>query len=263
MLACVFFGGVGSACYLTSDFNGIADGKPTASDAGDEAAVLDSGAEAATPPLTCTPGQHLICSTFDNGALDGDGWSIKLSTGATATLTTSEFVTPPTSFQSIIPANTSTTTLGMALLTQKVAPKTNWTTLTFAFDFRLTACSGENGGITILALTPGTNTVFGLVFASQGLEWGQLVSFVDGGQTFVSAKLAQPKLKTWTRIQITIANPANPVVDITYDGVSVLAAHPSQAFSPTTLSAVSLGLDGSGVNTQCDVAFDNVTFDSH
>ena len=261
--ACFLFGAVGSACYLTADFNGVADGKALG-DAGTSDAQAESGLTADGAVAFNCLGSHLICSTFDNGALDSDGWTIRQTDGGTVNLTTNEYVSPPASFHSLILSNNSASVLQGAFLTQKVRPMVGWKTLDFSFDFRLAGCNGKGGGITVLAISPSTEAVFGLVFGNNGLMWGQVVTNVgDGGSLFIPSQLTQqPKLKEWIRIDVKLSNPAKATVDITFDGVPVLKAQSQAPFTPAGNNVVSLGPDGTGTNAQCEMAFDNVTFDS-
>ncbi len=254
---------IGSACYVTADFSGIADGKGLAdADTPDVAIGAEAGGDAAVP-FNCN-GSHLICSTFDNGALDSDGWTIQQTDGGTSNLTTNEYVSPPASFHSLIKSNNSAAILQGAYLSQRVRPLINWKTLDFSFDFRLTSCSAKGGGITIFALSPSTEAVFGLLYGNNGLVWGQVVTNVgDGGSLFIPATLTQqPKLKEWIRIDVKLSNPAAAMVDITFNGVPVLKAQTQVPFMAAGNAVVSLGPDGSGTNAQCEMAFDNVTFDS-
>lgn len=263
LLSCASIGAFASACYLTADFNGIADGKGQSDASTPETSDgVDAGPDAPAP-FSCN-GSHLICSTFDNGALDSDGWSIRQTDGGTANLSTNEYVSPPASFHSVIVANNSVSVLQAAFLTQKVRPLINWKVLDFTFQLRVTSCTAKDNGITILALTPSSEAVFGLVYANNGLVWGQVVTNIgDGGQLFIPSLLShQPKLKEWILVDIKLQNPASPTVDITFDGVPVLNAAKQVAFTPGGNAIVSLGPDGSGTNAQCEMAFDNVRFDS-
>jgi hypothetical protein len=255
------------ACYLTSDFSGIADGtRPPAEGGGDDAQVVDAGTPASDSgdagPFSCANTSYAVCTTFDDmGALASGGWKVQMLGSGQASLDPSQFVSPPNSFRSLVPAN-STTQHWSAIIFQPVMVPTTYTTLTYAFDFRLTTCTSSGSGMTVMAINPNPQHTLGMLITKSGLEWGEAVADGDGGSVFNPATLGkQPVSGVWMRITTIIKNPANPTIDILYDDKPVLSAHPFTPFTPASQILLNLGNNGSGPNSNCDIAYDNVVFD--
>jgi hypothetical protein len=254
------------ACYLTSDFSGVADGVRPSAEGGD-AEIADAGGGGSPTdageagPFSCANGNHAVCSTFDNGALTSDGWKVQTLGSGQASLDSTQFVSPPSSFRSVVPTNAGTQHWS-GIIFQSVIVPTTYTTLTYAFDFRLTSCTSSGSGMTVVAINPNPQHTLGMLITKSGLEWGEAVAGPDGGSMFTPATLTkQPNAGTWMRITITINNPSNPTVDISYDDKSVLSAHPFTPFTPSGTVLLNLGNNGSGPNGECDIAYDNVVFD--
>jgi hypothetical protein len=254
------------ACYLTSDFSGIADGtRPPAEGGGADSDTVDAGT---TPSdageagaFTCANTPYAVCTTFDDmGALASGGWKVQMLGSGQASLDQSQFVTAPNSFRSLVPGN-STTQHWSAIIFQPVVVPTTYTTLTYAFDFRLTTCTANGSGMTVVAINPNPQHTLGMLITKSGLEWGEAV-IDDGGSVFMPATLTkQPASGVWIRITMIIKNPSNPTVDVLYDDKPVLSAHPFTPFTPAGTVLLNLGNNGSGPNTNCDIAYDNVIFD--
>lgn len=249
---------VGASCSLVSDFDGVAGTRPD--DAGlDTSGEIDpDGIPETSTKFSCADGDKLVCSTFDEGAVDRGGWKLELTGSGTATLDASQYTSPPASFHSKIGSAPKDARIG-ATISQKVTTGA-FTTLVYAFDMRLLSCTsdGTGGSITLAAIQPSSQLVFGLVVVDTNkLSFAQLRLL--GGQFQATPLTLQPS-REWKRFEIRIAiNATAAHASVTVDGETTFDGDVDPA-SPASTTLLNLGANATGPIKGCDVVYDNVAF---
>ena len=265
-----------AGCLLTSSFDDVAGVRPdggafdaaNAADAVEEIAVSsggdDAGVEASTLGFCASAvPAHRTCADFDDGKLEMGGWGSHGMLGGTATLDTVDFVSPPASFRSKLPALLANGE-SAGILFQNVGAKPS--AMRYAFDLRIVSClsRGGNGSIAIAQILPTEATLYKLVIRPSNLiEFLEVPQETDAGSSASHALLGQPKVGEWTRVvwKMTVAE-AGSQVELTFAGKPVLALTTTYGIKlDGTPIVLNLGASAIGPTDPCDIEFDNVTFD--
>jgi len=249
---------VGASCSLVSDFDNVAGTRPD--DAGvDEPIVVDEGGiPEASVAFTCAGGDKLVCTTFDEGAVDRGGWEIEITGNGTATLDASQYTSPPASFHSKIGAAAKDVKIG-ATISQKVTTGA-FTTLVYSFDLRMLSCLSEtNGGsVTLAAIQPSNQLAFGLVLVNTNQVTFAQLKLLSG--RFESTPLTVQPSREWKRFEVRISLSSTVGrAKVTVDGVTAYEGDTDTA-TTTATTLLNLGANATGAVKACDVVYDNVSF---
>jgi hypothetical protein len=247
-----------SSCSLLSDFDNVAGVRPD--DAGTDTFVEPEAGEAgeASAPFSCAGGGKLVCSTFDEGAVDKGGWTIEITGNGTTSLDASQYTSPPASFHAKIGSAADKVKIG-AIINQRVVTGP-FKTLVYAFDMRLLSCTseGSGGSVTLAALQPSTQLAFGLVLIDTNkVAFAQ--SRLLSGQFTATPLTVQPS-REWTRFEMRISISTTAAhASVTANGVVAFDGDIDTG-SPASSMPLNLGANATGPVKGCDVVYDNVAF---
>lgn len=247
-----------SSCSLVSDFDNVAGVRPD--DAGVDTIVDPDVADGGdgSGVFTCAGGDKLVCSTFDEGAVDKGGWTIEIAGNGSATLDASQYTSPPASFHAKIGSAPDKQKIG-AIINQRITTGP-FKTLVYAFDMRLLSCvsEGSGGSVTLAALQPSTQLAFGLVLVDTNrVAFAQ--SRLITGQFTATPLTIQPS-REWTRFEMRISiNTTAAHATVTANG-AVAFDGDIDTGSPASSMPLNLGANATGPVKGCDVVYDNVAF---
>ncbi len=246
-----------ASCSLLSDFDNVAGVRPP--DAGEDAVEVAEGGDTSvdgSAPFTCLDGKKLVCTSFDEGAVDRGGWKIEVAPGGTVQLDATQFTSPPASFHSKIPSLAKGESLG-AIISQKLSVGP-FTTLFYGFDMRILSCASEgNGGSVTLAVLQPSRTLLGIVLIDTNL-----VSFarLPQGGVFTPTPMSPQPGKDWIRVEMRVSTTASSAHARVTLGASVVFDDDIEPGAPFATVTLNLGANGSGPVKGCDVVYDNVAF---